>query len=106
MSRDNKKTRYMNKIFRYKVSQIREQEYEVPAGCVVLTMKYKGAEPLPSVWISFDANETKTQKMKLYTVGTGIEFDLPVGAWYIGTYFSDDDVYVWHVYVYFEPVES
>lgn len=88
----------MNKIFKYRIENIDQQEIEIPEGGKILTVQKQ--HEMAFIWVLVDP-ENKPEKRVFVVVGTGSSFNR-YGYDYIGTYQMADGALVWHLFEFIQ----
>ena len=81
------------KIFKYPLKVVDCQEIELPHDYQLLTVQMQGGKP--QLWARVTPDRP-TVKLKIWTVGTGHEFNIK--AEYVGTYQLHKGALVFHVF--------
>lgn len=85
------------KIYKYTLQVTDLQEIELPLNSHLLSVQEQGNEP--QLWAVVDETETRKEKVRIATIGTGNPIGVDLGgSLYMGTYQLNNGQLVFHVF--------
>ena len=84
-------------IWKFELHEKVIQRIGLPLGYEILALKTQKGKPC--IWVLVDPNELKEEEtFEIYGTGDIVTYDMGIDRKYIGTFLSEDDNFVWHLF--------